>query len=109
MVDGGYYISSTGCPNQRNIEDIIPFMEVTNPIHNHARCGIVDYLTSVKRTARHAIFTFRQEEIIADDARPTFSIEILKYGSDIVFMRKLMQLHGVQFKPTPGQPELVGA
>lgn len=106
--DGGYAISSTCCPNQRQLELVAHTMELVNPVHTVARNHVIDYLSSVRRVTRHTIFTFRQEEIITEESVPTFSIEILKYGSCVSFLRKLMQRHNLHFEPQMGQPEMVG-
>jgi hypothetical protein len=64
-------------------------MELVKPAHCHARSCVLSYIASVDSTCAQAIFDFRMPE----------KIEVKKYGSTLLFLRKMMERCGYELIP----------
>jgi len=96
MEDGGWRIDTGLCMDRRAFQKVNAFAELTVPEHTKAREAVIDYFEALERVCANRIFELRQP----------LKIEIQKYGSTVIFMRKFMERTGHVFINPPGRAEI---
>jgi len=87
--DGGYAISTAVCQNNRPLGDMSSTMQLHHPTLQRARARALDYLSSIRRSCSKTLFIFRQPQ----------KIEIKKYSSTCVFLKRLLHRCGYPLIP----------
>ncbi|GBG26808.1 Hypothetical Protein FCC1311_030302 [Hondaea fermentalgiana] len=89
--DGGYALSTTVCVANLSLYRLSSTMELHQPALALARSKCLEYFESVQQTCRFKdLFIFRM---------PTDKIEVKKYGTTVMFLRKLMERLGYELVP----------
>ncbi|CAK9107070.1 Calmodulin [Durusdinium trenchii] len=101
--DGGFCVSTTVCVANLTLYRLASTMEVHLPTLAFARSQCMDYFERLQQQCKFTdLFTFRM---------PTDKIEIKKYGTSVLFLRKLMERYGYELVPrtNPNPPPEIEA
>lgn len=89
--DGGYAISTTVCVANMSLYRLSSTMEIHQPALALSRSRCLEYFESVQQACKYKdLFIFRM---------PTDKIEVKKYSTTVVFLRKLMERLGYELIP----------
>jgi len=89
--DGGYCVSTSVCVANLTLYRLASTMELHHPILAETRSRCLDYFESVQKACKFKdLFIFRM---------PTDKIEIKKYGTTVLFLRKIMERFGYELVP----------
>eukprot|EP00516_Mucochytrium_quahogii_P008420 CAMPEP_0203758104 /NCGR_PEP_ID=MMETSP0098-20131031/10854_1 /ASSEMBLY_ACC=CAM_ASM_000208 /TAXON_ID=96639 /ORGANISM=" , Strain NY0313808BC1" /LENGTH=3866 /DNA_ID=CAMNT_0050650355 /DNA_START=244 /DNA_END=11840 /DNA_ORIENTATION=- len=89
--DGGYCLSTSLCIANLELLRVASTMEVHLPGVAIARSQCLEYFETLEKNCKYKdLFTFRM---------PTDKIEIKKYGTSVLFLRKLMEAYGYELVP----------
>ena len=92
--DGGYAFSLGVCQDNREYFEVSHTMELVRPELTLARDGMLDYLSSVKRSCSNTIFFLRQPS----DGK----MEFKKYSTTVTFLRRLIERCGYELMARGG-------
>ena len=87
--DGGYFISTKLCQDGRSFETVAQTLELESPQFTRSLSCVVAYFRSLKETQKTEIFDWRMLQ----------KVEIRKYGSTCMFLRKVMERAGLALMP----------
>eukprot|EP01060_Flectonema_neradi_P040006 TRINITY_DN8997_c1_g1_i1.p1 TRINITY_DN8997_c1_g1~~TRINITY_DN8997_c1_g1_i1.p1 ORF type:complete len:4144 (+),score=716.08 TRINITY_DN8997_c1_g1_i1:58-12489(+) len=94
--DGGYFISTKLCQDGRSFETVAQTLELESPHFTRSLSCVVAYFRSLQETQKTEIFDWRMLQ----------KVELRKYGSTCMFLRKIMERAGLALIPDDdgGQP-----
>jgi thiol-disulfide isomerase/thioredoxin len=87
--DGGYATSTAVCQDNRAIDDMSSTMQLHRPWAQRARSRALDYLSAMRRSCAKTLFLFRQPQ----------KIELRKYSSTCVFLKRMLARCGFELIP----------
>jgi len=101
--DGGYSLSTSVCVANISLYKLSSTMEIHSPNLALARSACLAYFDTIQKNTRyHDLFTLRM---------PTDKVEMKKYGTSVLFLRKIMEHCGYELFPrdTPDPPPEIEA
>lgn len=78
--DGGYQLATALCVDNRKLTDVAATMELIDPRACRARARALHYFDALARQCRNELYDLRQPD----------KIEVRKYSSTVIFLRKMM-------------------
>ena len=87
--DGGYALSTAVCQDNRPLDDMSSTMQLHQPWAHVARARALAYLSAMRRSCAKTLFLFRQPQ----------KIELRKYSSTCVFLKRLLARCGIPLIP----------
>jgi hypothetical protein len=93
-MEGGYALSTTVCQANRLVEDVSATMELHSPRLHRARGAALEYLSAMRRSCAKTLFHLRMP----------MKIEIKKYSSTCIFLKRLLARCGYPLFPRSRGP-----